>query len=95
MRMCSECTPSPDVWSNQTAPPGRCSECGRSFDIQGQPIVDEAVTCPLHDPILASCPHPATARADEVPAPAASWLPDDTKGGPTASEIDGSPRRLQ
>ena len=93
MRMCKQCTQSPDVWSHQTAPPGRCCECGRPFDIQGDPIPDENVTCPLHDPILASCPHPATARADEVPAPTPSWLADGTEGRQHVAEVTGARRR--
>ena len=49
------------------------------FDIQGRPIPDPAVTCPVHDPILASCPHAATdARA--VPVPTPSWLDDPPSG---------------
>ena len=78
MRLCSQCTSSPELWTQQTAPPGRCSECGRGFDIQGAPIADESVRCPVHDPILASCPHE---NADDAPTPAASWLVDDTSGG--------------
>ncbi len=78
MRLCTQCTSSTETWSGQTAPPGRCSECGRAFDIQGVPIPDESVTCPLHAPILASCPHPSTDDAVDAPAPAASWL----AGGP-------------
>lgn len=80
MRMCSHCTPSTDTWTHQTAPPGRCSECGRAFDIQGVPIQDESVTCPVHTPILASCPHPPAGDGVDVPEPVASWLPDDTGG---------------
>lgn len=79
MRLCTRCTPTPETWSEQTAPPGRCGECGRPFDVYGTPIEDEGVTCPVHDPILASCPH-ADADPDEVPVPAVSWLPD-TGGG--------------
>jgi len=74
MRQCSQCSSSPEAWSSQTAPPGRCSECGRPFDIQGMPILDESVTCLVHDPIRASCPHPA-ADVKGTPEPAASWLP--------------------
>jgi hypothetical protein len=77
MRQCRRCTSSSDTWSSQTAPPGRCSECGRAFDIQGDPIPDENVTCPVHTPILASCPHP---NADEAPSPPASWLVDHPGG---------------
>ena len=77
MRLCTQCTPNSDTWSQQTAPPGRCSECGRAFDVQGAPIEDESLTCPVHEPILASCPH-GSADADEVPAPAASWIAVDT-----------------
>lgn len=81
MRLCTQCTPSSDTWSDQTAPPGRCSECGRAFDIQGVPIPDESVTCPVHAPILASCPHPDTGDGVGAPAPAASWLADGTSSG--------------
>jgi hypothetical protein len=81
MRLCSHCTSSTDSWNDKTAPPGRCSECGRAFDIQGLPVLDESITCPLHDPILASCPHPSDGHGVDAPAPAASWLADDTAGG--------------
>ena len=83
MRLCTECTKNSDAWSHETAPPGRCSECGRAFDVQGMPVQDDSVTCPIHEPILASCPHEA-AQAGEVPTPAASWLVDGsgtTAGG--------------
>ena len=79
MRLCTECTRNSEAWSHQTAPPGRCSECGRAFDVQGMPIRDESVTCPIHQPILASCPH-TSAERDEAPAPAASWLADEPSG---------------
>ena len=88
MRLCTECTRNSEAWSHQTAPPGRCSECGRAFDMQGMPIQDESVTCPIHEPILASCPH-TSADTDEAPAPAASWLVDEAStpggGGPAVS----------
>ena len=75
MRLCAECTQNPQAWVEVTAPPGRCSECGQPFDMQGRPIPDATVTCPVHDPILASCPHAETdARA--VPVPTPSWLDD-------------------
>ena len=80
MRLCTQCTPSTEAWSGQTAPPGRCSQCGRAFDIQGAPIQDESVTCPVHTPILASCPHPSAGDGVDVPDPAASWLADGTGG---------------
>jgi len=73
MRMCTECSSDPKRWSRQTAPPGRCGECGRAFDLQGNPILDEGVTCPVHEPILASCPHTG-ADATAAPAPEPSWL---------------------
>jgi len=76
MRLCTECTQSSEAWSHETAPPGRCSECGRAFDVQGAPIQDESVTCPIHEPILASCPH-TSAEMDEAPRPAASWLVEE------------------
>ena len=76
MRLCTECTESAEAWSHHTAPPGRCSECGRAFDLQGVPLQDESVTCPIHEPILASCPH-TSAEPDEAPAPIASWLVED------------------
>lgn len=79
MRLCTQCTPSSEAWSGQTAPPGRCSDCGRAFDIQGVPIQDESVTCPVHTPILASCPHPGAGV--EAQAPAASWLADGSGSG--------------
>jgi hypothetical protein len=37
------------------------------------PIEDEGVTCPVHDPILADCPH-SDADGRPVPLPTASWL---------------------
>ncbi len=77
MRLCAECTQNSEAWSHETAPPGRCSECGRAFDVQGMPIKDESVSCPIHLPILASCPHTSD-ETDEAPAPAASWLGDGT-----------------
>ncbi len=73
VRLCAPCTPNPQTWNDTTAPPGRCSQCGRPFDIQGMPIEDEAVTCPVHDPILADCPH-SDADGQPVPLPTASWL---------------------
>jgi hypothetical protein len=76
MRLCTECTQKSEPWS-ETAPPGRCGECGRAFDVQGLPILDESVTCPIHEPILASCPH--SSADTEAPAPAASWLVDETE----------------
>jgi len=76
MRLCRQCTDNSETWSDQTAPPGRCAECGRAFDLEGTPIRDESVTCPIHDPILASCPHPND--TEQAPAPAASWLADNT-----------------
>jgi len=76
MRLCTECTQSTEAWTHHTAPPGRCSQCGRAFDLQGAPLQDESVTCPFHEPILASCPH-TSAEADEAPSPAASWLVQD------------------
>ncbi len=82
MRLCTECTQSSEAWSQQTAPPGRCSECGRAFDVQGTPVPDESVTCPFHEPILASCPHTS---AEDAPAPAASWLVDATPEGGRAA----------
>lgn len=80
VRLCAECRQNPQAWVGVTAPPGRCSECGQPFDMQGVPIADEEVTCPVHDPILASCPHsePDT-RADAVPTP--SWLDDGANHG--------------
>ncbi len=83
MRLCTECTQSSEAWS-QTAPPGRCSECGRPFDVQGMPILDESVTCPIHEPILASCPH-SDADAEEAPTPTLSWLAPEAAG----SSADG------
>ena len=80
MRQCSRCTPSSDTWSSQTAPPGRCSECGRAFDIQGEPIRDENVTCPVHHPILASCPHSDADDLVEAHTPTPSWLADPPSG---------------
>ena len=76
VRLCAPCNPNPQAW-NDTAPPGQCSECGRPFDIQGRPIADEGVTCPVHDPIVADCPH-SEAEAQSVPLPAASWLDNPT-----------------
>lgn len=75
MRLCAECRRNPQAWVAVTAPPGRCSECGKPFDMQGMPIPDEGVTCPVHDPILASCPH-AEADTRAVPGPTPSWLDD-------------------
>jgi hypothetical protein len=43
------------------------------------PIADEGVTCPVHDPILATCPH-SEADAGAVPLPSPSWLDDGTRG---------------
>ncbi len=63
-----------------TAPPGRCSECGRPFDIEGMPIADERVACPVHDPILASCPH-SEVDTQAAPVPSPSWLDDGTSHG--------------
>lgn len=80
MRLCTHCTPSSETWSGTTAPPGRCGECGQAFDIQGVPIRDERVTCPVHAPILASCPHPSAGDADDAPTPTASWLADNNGG---------------
>jgi len=92
MRLCTECTRNSEAWSHQTAPPGRCSECGRAFDVQGMPIRDESVTCPVHEPILASCPH---SNADtEVPAPGASWLVDETGSAGTAGHAS-SPHEVR
>lgn len=73
MRLCAQCHQNPQAWAGVTAPPGRCSECGRPFDLQGRPISDDAVTCPVHDPILASCPHSGADPA-AVPGPSPSWL---------------------
>ena len=61
--------------------------------MQGRPIPDATVTCPVHDPILASCPHAETdARA--VPVPTPSWLDDppseDRVGGRTLTRADRS-----
>jgi len=75
MRLCTQCNEDPQAWGNHTAPAGRCGECGRTFDVHGDPIPDENVACPVHDPVLASCPH-TRAEALEVPASASSWLPD-------------------
>jgi len=75
MRLCAECNRSSEAWVNVTAPPGGCIECGRPFDLQGMPIPDERVTCPVHEPILASCPH-TEADAQAVPVPTPSWLDD-------------------
>jgi len=77
--MCAECSRTPQAWAEVTAPPGRCSECGRPFDLQGMPIPDEGVTCPIHDPILAGCPHSEDDLAKD-PAPTPSWL-DEGAGG--------------
>ena len=88
MRQCTQCIRDSEAWS-QTAPPGRCSECGRAFDMQGMPIQDESVTCPIHEPILASCPH---AGADTDDAPVASWLVDET--GTTGSSGQAVPPRV-
>ena len=80
MRRCAECSEYPQAWVDVTAPPGRCSECGQPFDLQGRPIPDEGVICPVHDPILAGCPH-SEADAETVPVPPASWLDDGTSQG--------------
>ena len=73
VRLCAECSPNPQAWAEVTAPPGRCSECDRPFDLSGMPINDDRMTCPFHDPILASCPHAeADVRVDAIPTP--SWL---------------------
>jgi hypothetical protein len=80
MRLCVNCSPNPQSWGEATAPPGRCAGCGQPFDIQGVPIADEAVSCPVHHPILASCPHAeADARAVAVASP--SWLGEGTGAG--------------
>ena len=76
VRLCAPCNPNPGAW-DATAPPGRCSQCGRPFDIQGRPIEDEAITCPHHDPILADCPH-SDVDVESVSFPSASWLDDGT-----------------
>ncbi len=80
MRVCAECSQTPQAWVEVTAPPGRCSECGRPFDMQGMPIADEGVTCPVHDPILADCPH-SEVDARTAPAPTPSWLDDGSGRG--------------
>ena len=93
MRLCTECTENSEAWSHGTAPPGRCGECGRAFDVQGVPIADESVTCPLHEPILASCPHTSEER-DVAPAPAVSWLAEDT-GSAGGGEDAASPQQVR
>ena len=87
MRLCSECIQDSETWSHQTAPPGRCGQCGRAFDVQGMPLHDESITCPIHNPILASCPH-TSADTDDASTPAVSWLVDEAdrlEGGAAAT----------
>ena len=93
MRLCTECTQKSEPWS-ETAPPGRCGECGRPFDVQGMPILDESVTCPIHEPILASCPH-SDADREEAPTPALSWLAPEAAGGSTDGPAVAAPHEAR
>ncbi len=41
---------------------GFCVTCGYFYDCNGSRILDITVTCPVHSPIKASCPHSLSLR---------------------------------
>ena len=88
MRLCTECTRNSEAWSHQTAPRDG-SECGRAFDMQGMPIQDESVTCPIHEPISSRAAHTRAPTPTRCPHPPGLGLVDETGtaggGGPAVS----------
>lgn len=36
---------------------GWCPACGFFFDEYGMRLLEPWITCPVHDPIMATCPH--------------------------------------